>query len=169
MENHCRHRGAACTAAGWALVLQGSGAGASGSRRRLSRIVGGKMKQLPKNRRWGHTVHEDTPTYFFSQILIFIKTTVTSQTLSLWQGKTIRATTLRELSTKDLGDRIHAGFQLLPRNVSFGLLSLIADIWNEWMARQWCCAQKWKCIWRGRQTPFCGYFYPVYTLFLWVT
>lgn len=166
MENHCRHRGAACTAVGWALVLQGSGAGASGSRIRLSRIVGGKNEAAAKEPQmrthcsWRHT------NLFFSK---FIKTTVTSQTLSLWQGKIMRATTLRELSTKDSGDRIHAGFQLLPRDVGFGLLSLIADIWNEWTARQWCCAQKWKCIRRGRQAPLCGYFYPVYTLFLWVT
>lgn len=173
MKNYWRHRGAVCAAAGWALILQGSRPGATGSCIGLSRIVGlgwGKWSS------WQLTADENTPTYFFFQILIFIKTTVTSQILSLWHGKIMMATTLRELLTKDLGDWIHSGFQLLPRDVSFGLLSLIADIWTEWTARQWCCTQKWECLQRGCQTPLYGCFYiiclyimVVYTLFLWVT
>lgn len=140
------------------------------------------MHTPEQNSRWGvggwsswqrtadeNTMLMKTHQLIFFQILIFIKTTVISQTLPLWQGKIMTITTWRELFTKDLGDRIHAGFQLLPRDVSFGLLSLIADIWTEWTARQRCFTQKWDCIQRGCQTPLCGYFYSVYTLFLWVT
>lgn len=161
-----------CAAAGWALILQGSRPGATGIMQTPEQNSGvgvGEMKQLTTDSWWEHNAYEDTPTYFFPQILIFIKTTVTSQILSLWHGKIMMATTLWELFTKDLGDWIHAGFQLLPGDVSFGLLSLIADIWTEWTARQWCCAQKWECIRRGCQTPLYGCFYSVYTLFLWVT
>lgn len=171
MKNYWRHRGTVCAAAGWALILQGSRPGATGSCIHLSRIVGGWGGGWSS---WQRTADENTMLMkthqlIFFQILIFIKTTVTSQTLPLWQGKIMTITTWRELFTKDLGDRIHAGFQLLPRDVSFGLLSLIADIWTEWTARQWCFTQKWECIQRGCQTPLCGYFYSVYTLFLWVT
>lgn len=170
-KNYWRHRGAVCCSG-----LSSHPAGQSAwchwimqTPEQNSGVGVGEMKQLTTDSWWEHNAYEDTPTYFFPQILIFIKTTVTSQILSLWHGKIMMATTLWELFTKDLGDWIHAGFQLLPGDVSFGLLSLIADIWTEWTARQWCCAQKWECIRRGCQTPLYGCFYSVYTLFLWVT